>query len=174
MKDVTACLASYRECVRHLWNGHFLKAVQSSSDKWALRDEFDDACSILFGSLVAAPVGAAAAHDAREILSRSREPVARVIDWLHVVPHTTPAGVPIMINRDPVEESGYWDHPVRQIVATEVSPRFVRWFDFDELGFRDLKYLLVRIASASREDIVGRAALIECEYSDVFLDSSVR
>src|SRR4051812_42392477 len=36
MKDVTARLGSYRECVRHLWNGYFLPAVASSSDKWAV------------------------------------------------------------------------------------------------------------------------------------------
>ena len=170
MKDVTARLGSYRECVRHLWNGYFLEAAATSSDKWALRDGFDDACSILFGSLVAEPLGVAAAHDGREILSRGRDPVARVIEWLHVVPKAAPAGVPIMINRDREKDSGYWDHPVRRVSATEVSLRFMRWYDFDELGFRDLKYLLVRVASASREDIVGRAALIECEYSDVFLD----
>lgn len=170
MRDVTARLGSYRECVRHLWNGYFLEAVASSSDKWALRDEFDDVCSILFGSLVVEPLGAGAAYDARDILSRGREPAPRVIEWLHVVPKTTPAGVPIMINRDREADSGYWDHPVRQVAATDVSLRFVRWFDFDELGFRDLKYFLVRVASASRDDIVGRAALIECEYSDVFLD----
>jgi hypothetical protein len=170
MKDVTAWLGSYRECARHVWNGYFLEAIATSSDKWALRDEFDDVCSILFGSLVAAPLGVAAAYDAREILSRSRDPVARVIHWLHVVPKTTPAGVPIMINRDREKDSGYWDHPVRQVAATEVSLRFMRWFDFDELGFRDLKYFLVRVVSASRDDIVGRAALIGCEYSDVFLD----
>lgn len=173
MKDVTARLGSYRECIRHIWNGHFLEAVASSSDKWTLRDEFDDACSILFGSLVVEPLGAAAAHDARELLSRSRDPVARVIDWLHVVPKTAPAGVPIMINRDQTKQSGYWDHPVRQVMATEVSLRFMRWFDFDELGFRDLKYLLVHVASASRDDIVGRAALIECEHSDVFFNERV-
>jgi hypothetical protein len=34
-----------------------------------------------------------------------------------------------------------------------VGLRFVRWFDFDEFGFRDLRYLLVRIASAANADV---------------------
>ena len=93
-------------------------------------------------------------------LGRGSNTAAQALARLQVVPKTTPVGVPIMINRDPGSESGYWDHPLRQVSPEDVSLRFVRWFDFDELGFRDLRYFLVRIASASRDDIVGRAALI--------------
>jgi hypothetical protein len=172
MKDVTTRLNSYRECIRHLWNMHFLAAATHASDKWAVRDEFDDACQMLFASLVVEPVGLAAASEAQHMLSPSRSSVPRVLRWLHVVPRETPIGVPIMINRDPRQSDGYWDYPIARIVPADVNLRFVRWFDFDELAFRDFRYYLVRVESAADGDIVGRAALIECEYCVVFLDES--
>ena len=49
---------------------------------------------------------------------------------------------------------------------------FVRWFDFDDLAFRDFRYYLVRIESATTDDVTGRAALIECESTRVLLDES--
>jgi hypothetical protein len=75
-----------------------------------------------------------------------------------------------MINREPLECDGYWDHPLQRVTEADVDLRLVRWYDFDELGFRDFRYYLVRIDSAAREDIVGRAALIDCEYAHVLLD----
>src|SRR5262252_10307478 len=100
MTDVTTRLNSFRECVRHLWNSHFLPSVVASSDKWALRDEFDAICSALFGCLVVDPLRLAPARDAAGILSTARDAAPRTLPWLHLVPNA-PAGVPIMINRDP-------------------------------------------------------------------------
>ena len=89
-----------------------------------------------------------------------------------MVPRDTPIGVPIMINRDLQQTDGYWDHPVRRVLPADVDLRFVRWFDFDELAFRDFRYYLVRVDSAAHPNVVGRAALIECEYCMVLLDES--
>lgn len=77
-----------------------------------------------------------------------------------------------MVNRDPTQSDGYWDYPVERVRSTDANLRFVRWFDFDELAFRDFRYYLVRVETAVRGDIVGRAALIECEYCVVLLDES--
>jgi hypothetical protein len=164
--------SSYRECVRHLWNTHVLDALKTSSDKWGLRDEFNSVCSTLFSALVVEPLGLPRATDFRELLARTRELSKRGVPWLHVVPQTTPFGVPIMINRDQVESDGYWDHPVRHVSPSDVTLSFVSWFDFDELAFRDFRYYRVRITSAARDEIVGRAALIECEHTSVFFDQS--
>ena len=126
MKDVTSCLNSYRECVRHLWNVHFLDAAAHSSGKWAVRDEFDDACQMLFASLVVEPLGLAAASDARHMLSPNRSSAPQVLRWLHVVPRETSVGVPIMINRDPRQSDGYWDYPVERVLPADANLRFVR------------------------------------------------
>ena len=75
-----------------------------------------------------------------------------------------------MINRDPAPDSGYWDYPVTRVKAPEADLRMVRLFDFDVLGFRDFRYYMVRIRSAIDSSLVGRAALIDCEYVTVHLD----
>jgi hypothetical protein len=165
MKDVTSRLNSYRECVRHLWNAEFLGLVAASPDKWALREAFDNISSALFDALVVEPLRLAPASQALRVLNRASAPLS----WLSVVP-SSPAGVPIMINRDSSSDHGYWDHPPDRVLATDVGLRFVRWFDFDELAFRDFRHYLVRIVSSTHADLVGRAALIECEYVNVLLD----
>jgi hypothetical protein len=171
MKDVTTQLQMYRECVRHVWNTHFLAPIASSSDKWTLRDEFDDVCCILFGALVVEPLGLAPASQARGILSGSRSATPRTLPWFRLVPNAA-AGVPIMVNRDPTLDSGYWDYPLQRVAADDVDLRFVRWFDFDELAFRDFRYYLVRIDSARCDNVAGRAALIECDYVQVLFDQN--
>ncbi len=170
MLDLTARMNSFRECVRHLWNTRFFPIVEDSTDRWALRDGFDDACAILFDSLVVDTLALDRSASVPRALAPDRMAAAPPLPWLQVVP-AGPAGVPIMINRDPVSDSGYWDHPTGRVDDTEVDLRMVRWFDFDVLGFRDFRYYLVRIHSASDRALVGRAALIECEYTRVLCDA---
>jgi hypothetical protein len=172
MQDATGRLNSYRECIRHLWNAYFLSELKTCSNKWDLRDEFDNVAAKLFAALVIEPLGASGAANSGQFVAGSRELSKAGFPWLHVVPRTTPAGVPIMINRDEEKSDGYWDHPVRQVFPADVTLSFVSWYDFDELAFRDFRYYRVRIASAARDDIVGRAALIECEHTSVFFDQS--
>ena len=80
MKDVSARLRSYRECVRHLWNTHFLEVVGGSADKRALRDPFDDVCCALFGCLVVEPLGLLPASRAGHLLSPSRSAAPGIFD----------------------------------------------------------------------------------------------
>ena len=76
-------------------------------------------------------------------------------------------GTPIFINRD-LPRSGYWDHPVSRVRPSEVELHLLRFFDFDELGYRDLRHYEVVIhASSVYPDTVGRAALIEFDNAKV-------
>jgi hypothetical protein len=169
MRDVTDILQSYRECVRHLWNANYLNLLPNTQDQWGLRDNFDDACSILFGALVVDRIGLSSAHDAAHLLSPNRRPSPPPLAWLRVVP-LADCRAPILINRDITADSGYWDHPVKRVSSQDVELRLVHWFDFDELNFRDFKYYLVRILSSRIEGLAGRAALIESDYARVVVD----
>lgn len=120
MQDVTDILQSYRDCVRHLWNANFLNLLPTTRDRWALRDQFDDACSILFGALVVDRIGLSSAADAAHILSPNRRPSASPLAWLRVVP-LVDCGAPIMINRDATADNGHWDHPVTRVLPQEVE-----------------------------------------------------
>ena len=167
MNDVTSRLTHHRECVRHLWNTEFTGLVATSPDEWDLCEAFDDICAALFDALVVEPLGLAPVSRALRVLRPGSTP----LPWLRVVP-SLPAATPILINRDPTSDHGYWDHPPERVLPTDVELRFVRWFDFDVLGFRDFRYYLVRIVASPHPDLVGRAALIECEHTKVWLDET--
>jgi hypothetical protein len=145
--------------VRHLWNANFLNLLPTTRDQWGARRQFNDACSILFGALVVDRIGLSSAADAAHILSPSRRPSPSPLARLHIVP-LVDCRVRIMINRDATADHGYWDHPVKRVQSQDVELRLVRLYDFDELGFRDLRYYLVRVLSSRFEGLAGRAALI--------------
>lgn len=170
MRDVTPSFHAYREGVRHLWNMQFLSVMHTVPDKWMLHDIFNDVCASLFAALVLEPLRVAVADDALGALPPGRAAAPRPMLQFHVMPSGPRA--PIHINRD-LPRSGYWDHPPLMLLPGEADLRFVRWFDFDQLGFRDFRYYEVHIVSSSvYADIPGRAALIDCEYSSVYLDDA--
>ena len=70
--------------------------------------------------------------------------------------------------------SPYWDHPIKIIKPGEMDLRFVDYFDFDVLQFREYRYCLVKIvASKINTDLVGRDALIECDHISIQFDETV-
>jgi len=161
MQDVTNHFSNYRECVRHLWNLYF-RSIAETHSSWDVRDEFDEISRTIFSSLILRELGI---RDTALAPASSAEP--ETLRGFRVIPRTE-HGVPILINRD-LPRSGYWDHPISQVRPQDVELHLFRFFDFDELGFRDFRYYEVLIqASATYPEIVGRVALIECEYAFVF------
>lgn len=74
-----------------------------------------------------------------------------------------------MINREARRASGYWDHPKNRITPQDAELLFARFFDFDEVTYRDFRYLEVLIvSSASEPSICGHWALLDFEYARVF------
>jgi hypothetical protein len=165
MTDVTQLFSTYRECVRHLWNTYFRPVAEPSQD-WDLRDEFDTIARGIFSSLVLRAIGV---FDGELAPEYSAEPSA--LPGFRVVP-AVEHGTPIFINRD-LPRSGYWDHPVSRVRPEEVELHLLRFFDFDELGYRDFRYFEVVIhASTKYPEIVGRSALIEVEHAKVLFDKA--
>lgn len=159
--DITPAVANFREAARHLWNAHY-RQVLPDRDPWDLRDSFDEVINRLFENLVLVPLGMNGPGLAP---SNAGEPVP--MPGLIVRP-SPQSGVPIMINRDR-PRSGYWDHPKDRIVGGEAELLLARFFDFDQLACRDFRYLEVFIASSDCEpDLVGRWALLDFEYAQVF------
>jgi len=76
------------------------------------------------------------------------------------------ASAPIWINRE--VESGYWDHPVKEI-RNDVGMSFISFFDFDTSRYIDNQYVEVRIESCpANTDVIRRHALIENQYVKFF------
>jgi hypothetical protein len=120
MKDLTAEINTYRECVRHLWNAYLLPTVAANGDGWSVRDEFDDVCRKLFGLLLVDPLRLAGVSRADLLLSPSRTDNRAPLPWLQIVPNGAPS-VPVMINRHPSDAHGYWDHPLNRVAAQDVD-----------------------------------------------------
>jgi hypothetical protein len=69
---------------------------------------------------------------------------------------------PIMLNRE--LNSGYWDFPIRE-VTDDAYLLFLKFFDWDMLGYRDNRYVLVQVGEwPSHPEAVGKQALIESQY----------
>lgn len=160
MTEATHLFMNYRECVRHLWNAYF-RAIAEPTRNWDVRDEFDEIAREIFSSLVSREIGAVDFELAKE---SSSDPITR--PDFHIVPGSE-CGVPILINRD-LPRSGYWDYPISRVEPNDVEMHLLRFFDFEELGYREYQYFEVMIdASVDYPDLVGRAALIEVQYAKV-------
>src|SRR5215471_14561816 len=107
LKDLTEHVMLYRETVRHMWNTAFAKDAD-----WNRRDDFDEACVLLFRILVlhhVAPVEGDIAVGA------ASDPAP--LTCLRVVP--TVDGTSILINRTS-PRSGYWDDPQRTVNPRDI------------------------------------------------------
>jgi len=150
MTDVTALMQNYRECVRHLWNSYFRTDAEPHQD-WDLRDHFYDAALILFRALVLYGFDV----DDSQILADYRgDRQPQMFLRLHVEHRSE-----ILVNR--TGSSGCWDDPVRTIETDDCDLRFIQYFDWWDLGFRDFAFYRVRIVGSSKyPHLVGRDALV--------------
>jgi hypothetical protein len=160
MRTIKSEMAAYREAVRHLWNSAF-STLDDSLRFGVCLELFEEADDLIFKALVCEPLGIEFAPRA------SFEPIFD----LKVVPISS-TEVPVMVNSS-LPASGYWDHPVKAIKASDVDLAFIEFFDWDAYGSKDMRYYRVRIVnSLSEPDLIGRDALIETFYVDVFIDET--
>jgi len=150
MTDVTALMEGYRECVRHLWNSHF-RAEAERRDDWDLRDQFCDAAVILFRALVLRGLDIG---DAQVLADYHGDRAPLMCLRVEVESPST-----IMVNR--TGAGSYWDDPVCLFERDDLDLRFIQFFDWWDLGFRDFAFYRVRIVGSGRyPHLVGRDALV--------------
>jgi hypothetical protein len=167
MDDVSHLFSIYRECVRHLWNTYF-RPLAEPTRNWDVRDKFDTVARGIFSSLVLSPLSASNYE-----LSREAHINPLALPGFRIVPNIE-HGTPILINRD-LPRSGYWDYPVSEVRPADVKLHLLRFFDFDQLGYRDYRYFEVMIhSSPTYPKIIGRAALIEFAHAKVLFDRKAK
>jgi hypothetical protein len=150
MKEVTDRMHSYRECVRHVWNTHFRMEGERQPD-WDLRDQFCDAALILFQALVLRGLDIA---DSTLLADYRGDQEPLMFLRLEVEPVST-----ILVNR--TGAGAYWDDPVTRIERGDCDLRFIQFFDWSDLDFRDFAFYRVRVVGSSRyPHLVGRDALL--------------
>lgn len=157
VRSVRAEFAIYREAVRHLWNSAF-STIDEPLRFGVCLELFEEIDRLVFKSLVCEPLG---------IRLEEKATSTPFLDF-KVIPISS-SDVPVMVNRS-IPASGYWDHPVRMLRATDVDLALIGFFDWDEYNIKDCAYYRVRISDCiSQPDLIGRDALIETHLADVFL-----
>ncbi|MDY0013665.1 MAG: hypothetical protein RBS40_12325 [Rhodocyclaceae bacterium] len=149
--DLNELMNQFRLAGRELFN-HFFRVsdpYNSGQHAWLQEERFRDVQAVLFQALVAEPMSLSIAEYGNpqpNVLVESRHDVA----------------VPIMLNRE--IDSGYWDHPVKEI-GIDARLLFVSFFDWDQLDYRDNRYVRVQVDRwPTHPDVVGKHGLIESQY----------
>jgi hypothetical protein len=151
MSSVDEALESFRLASRELFNGFFRVTHDPfANGGWALLERFERVEEVLFEQMVAP-----ACTSGAQRYGQAQPSISVALRAGDVAP--------IMINRE--VDSGYWDHPVN-LLTRDASLRFVRFFDWDQLGPRDNRYLRVVVQSwPGRPEVEGKHALVESHYA---------
>jgi hypothetical protein len=143
----------FRLASRELFN-HYFRVEDASGngtdpEAWGAQERFDEVETVLFEKLVLEPAQMTGpAYGLRNAHIR--------------VSLRSGSVAPIMLNRE--VDSGYWDHPIGE-VTDDATLEFVSFFDWDQLHYRDYRYVRVVVAAwSSQPTAVGKHALIESQY----------
>lgn len=148
--ELDALLNRFRIASRELFNGHFrVDNPYNDSEAWTLEERHGEIEALLFEKMVLEPAA----------LPRIE------YGWPHpnILVRLQSDFAPIMINRE--IDSGYWDHPLKEI-TNDAKLVFVSFFDWDDLGYRDNRYVRVIVSEwAAQPEAVGKHALLETQYA---------
>ncbi len=167
MRDITDLMQKHRECSRHLWNTYFWPQAEAEDD-WDLRDRFEDIHVKLLSALVLWPLE----REDQEPTPAYWHPL-KPVSFIRVVPSDLCANAcPVLINREIA--SGYWDHPITEVAASDIDMRFIHYFDWSNIGHRDFEYIQVLIVSSiTHPELIGRHALVKPINVRMLFDESV-
>jgi hypothetical protein len=157
MKKIDTEIAIYREAVRHLWNTAFAN-LEETLRFGICAEWFEEIECLLFRSIICEPRNV-------NFIGKFGSPIVQL-----TVASEISKDIPVLVNRS-TPSSGYWDAPVKAILSTDATFVFICFFDWDDYSQRDLRYYRVRITRCdSFPDLIGRDALIETCYADVYLN----
>jgi hypothetical protein len=138
----------FRLASRELFNNYFRVDIPSSSDPWLVEERFSNVQDELFQMLVTEPA------------SLSRIEYGELQTDVAVALQAD--SVPWLLNRE--KDSGYWDAKPNE-VTSDARLKFISFFDWDQLSYRDNTYVKVLVIDWPTEpSVVGRNALIEAQY----------
>lgn len=148
--DLDARMNQFRVASRELFN-HFFRVDEpyNNDQAWLMEERCSEVQELLFQKLVIEPAGLPSV--VYGLLNPNIVASLRLGDF-----------APIMLNRE--VDSGYWDHPLRE-VTREAKLAFISFFDWDQLDYRDHRYVRVQVLEwPSQPAVVGKHAFIEAHY----------
>ena len=149
--DLDELMKSFRLADRELFNNffHVSDPWNDTNTAWDAESRFGVVQGVLFQQLVL------------EAADIPLIPYKKVQPSIHVELGSMDTA-PAMINRD--INSGYWDYPLKQITREPVM-LFLNFFDWDQLSYRDNRYVHAKIESwPSRNDAAGKHVLVDSHY----------
>jgi hypothetical protein len=148
--SINTLMSRFRLATRELFNNYFRVEDPYNNDGWLMEERFSAVQAILFQKLVTEPA------------SLQSITYGNVQPGILVELKQGIQAAPGMLNRE--INSGYWDHPVTE-VTRDSRLLFLSFFDWDQLDYRDNRYVRVQIADWSRfPETVGKHALIETRH----------
>jgi hypothetical protein len=159
-RECTELFVHYRELARIIWNLGFWR--NSDLRQWDVLDIYRETTARLFEGLVLLALGyqgrirqADSPGEIAEFLVRIAAPEAEL--W---------------VDRNTPEAPGHvWGSPTLRLTSefTQFQLRFVRFFDWDKLAPRDLRYLEVLIERLDdKPELVGHHALVEFQKCSIW------
>jgi hypothetical protein len=147
--NIDEMMNQFRLASREVFNHFFRVSDPYNNDGWSLEERFSAVQAVLFKKLVTEPASLSDkeyGYLQPDILAELRGSES----------------APIMINRE--VDSGSWDYPIKE-VTKDVRFLFISFFDWDQLDYRDNRYVRVQIDHwPSHPETVGKHALIESQY----------
>jgi hypothetical protein len=138
----------FRLASRELFNNYFRVDIPSSADPWLVEERFSNVQDELFQMMVTEPASLSRIDYGQLQTDIAIELQADSIPWL--------------LNRE--KDSGYWDAQPSE-VTREAQLKFISFFDWDQLSYRDNTYVKVLVMDwPAKSSVVGRNALIEAQY----------
>ena len=148
--ELNELMNDFRLASREIFNHYFRIHPAYDNAGWQSLERFKELEVVLFRQLVTGPIGIDSTPAYGSPQPRIRVALA---DGLR--------DAPILVNRE--IDSGYWDHPISRIDGgTELV--FLAFFDFDQLGIRDNKFVRVIIDSSGEMELTGKHALLDASY----------
>jgi hypothetical protein len=146
--DLDELVNRFRLASRELFNQFFRIPRPYDNDGWLLEERFAEVEVLLFQKLVIEPAGL---PEGRYGAPNPNIRVALQSDH-----------APIMLNRE--INSGYWDYPLEEVTA-EAQLTFISFFDWDQLAYRDNRYVRVRVDGwPSHVETLGKHAFMQADH----------
>jgi hypothetical protein len=156
VKDVSSVFDHFRVSAREIWNRAFWPVPDFQN--WDSEEAFGEIKTILFEELVLE----------RLSVDWPRDKIFRdAIPFFSLAPTLGPSRA--LIQRS-ASEHGYWDHKVNEIKVGDAELRFIEYFDWNDLDYRDFQYYRAEISNfPAHPELVGLEALLERQSYSVSL-----
>jgi hypothetical protein len=154
MIDVTDRFLSYREQVRHLWNGF----RQSEDPSFDVIDQFKEIQMLVMGM-----------YFGSTLMNGTGTPK------LLIKPIQIDSPLPILVQRMSSDRNHYWDEPQDELSPmSQASFGFIDLFDWDTSGYRDFQFVRGEVLVwPEHPHLAGREALLQVNHSRFFSSTPV-